>query len=181
MESFEDFSKRVRKLNSTRKHKINNSYGIKDGFKYYRKTKPKDPKYILTDCQYLLINREINNILSNELINGKEVVFPYKLGKLEIRKFETIKTIKDGKLKLSIAIDWDKTIKLWYNDNESYTNKTLIRVPDNISYKVYYNKYGANYTNSTLYQFNVNRLIKRGLVSKIREGKIEAFDLIKRK
>lgn len=174
---YKEFIKKVRKLNLPRVHKVNKSYGIRDGFRYYRKIKPSDSKYVLTDSQYYTITREINNILSNELINGGEIIFPYQLGKLELRKFNTTKVIKDGKLKLSIPVDWNETTKLWYNDSESHLNKVLVRSTSNTTYTVHYNKYRARFNNSTLYQFNVNRLIKRGLVPKIKEGKIDAFSL----
>ena len=32
----------------------------------------------------------------------------------------------DGKLKTNLPIDWNKTLELWYEDEESYKNKTLI-------------------------------------------------------
>ena len=53
---YNEFIKSIKKVNNNRNHKVNNSYGSKDAFKYYRKIKPDDSKFVLTDCQYLQIN-----------------------------------------------------------------------------------------------------------------------------
>jgi hypothetical protein len=39
----------IKKIKEKRNHKIKNSYGVYDAYKYYRKNKPKDKKYILKD------------------------------------------------------------------------------------------------------------------------------------
>ena len=44
--SYEEFRGLVNKVKGSRHHKIKNSYGVYDGYKFYRKTKPKEPKYI---------------------------------------------------------------------------------------------------------------------------------------
>ena len=59
--AFEDFIKEVKKVHQERHHKVTNSYGSKDAFHYYRKVRPKEDKYVLTDCEYLHIIRNINN------------------------------------------------------------------------------------------------------------------------
>ena len=41
---FEDFIKDVKKVTEERHHKVTNSYGSKDAFRYYRKIKPDDSK-----------------------------------------------------------------------------------------------------------------------------------------
>ena len=92
MMKFEDFIKEVKKVNNERHHKVTNSYGSKDAFHYYRQIRPKDSKYVLTDCQYLKIIRLINNQLRIKLINGEDVLLPERMGRLELRK--SIPTIK---------------------------------------------------------------------------------------
>lgn len=44
MESYESFRSKLLKLDKPRVHKIRGSLGIYDGYKYYRKNKPSDPK-----------------------------------------------------------------------------------------------------------------------------------------
>ena len=46
-----EFKKRVRRVNMPREHKIRNSLGVYNGDKYYRKNKPKDKKYVLSESQ----------------------------------------------------------------------------------------------------------------------------------
>lgn len=177
--SLKEYKSKVRKLNSKRNFKVTNSYGVADGFAYYRKIKPKDKKFVLTNSQYYSIIREINNLLAEGLLQGKEVVFPYKLGKLEIRKYESILRFKEGKLKTNLPIDWEKTLQLWFEDEDSAKDKTLVRFEEKEIFKIYYNRKNANYKNKAFYEFIVNRSIKRGLKVPIQEGNIEAFLLKK--
>lgn len=177
-ENFQEFSNNIRKVRGPRKHKIKGSYGIYDGFKYYRKIKPKNSEYVLTESQYFHITRRINRILGDKLLEGEDITFPYRLGRLEIRKEEAKIVIKDEKIKTNLPIDWNRTLKLWYEDQESYKNKTLIRAEEKEVYRVYYNRYVAEYTNKTFYQFNVNRDLKRRLKESIKERKLpDAFNL----
>ena len=56
----QEFLNKVRKVKESRNHKVKNSYGIYDGYKFYRKNKPNDPKYVLTESQYFAITRKVN-------------------------------------------------------------------------------------------------------------------------
>lgn len=182
MESYESFRSRLLKLDKPRVHKIKGSLGIYDGYKYYRKNKPSDPKYILTESQYFAITRRVNNLLANNLIKGEEINFPRRMGKLEIRKAAgEVRLNTNGELVTNLPIDWDRTLRLWYNDEESYKNKTLVRVEEKEIFKIYYNRGRANYRNKSFFEFNANRGLKRGLKEKIKEGKIEAMYLDRNK
>ena len=74
-----------------------------------------------------------------------------------------------------MPIDWDRTLKLWYEDEESYKNKTLIKVEEKEIYKIYYNRNVAEFTNKSFYQFDINRELKKRLKQNIKEGKLDAF------
>lgn len=65
--SYEEFRGLVNKVKGSRHHKIKNSYGVYDGYKFYRKTKPKESKYILTESQYFSIIRKVNKLLADLL------------------------------------------------------------------------------------------------------------------
>ena len=173
--TYEEFKFNVQHLNSLRIHKVKNSYGVYDGFKYYRKNRPKEHKYVLTESQYFSIIRRVNELLGEALINGEDVTLPYRLGRLEIRKYEARITTDGKKIKTNLPIDWDRTLKLWYEDKESYKNKTLIKVEEKEIYKIYYNRNVAEFTNKAFYQFDVNRELKRRLKQNIKEGKLDAF------
>jgi hypothetical protein len=59
---------------------------------------------------------------------------------LELRKYDASIKIVDGKVKTNLPIDWDKTLKLWYEDEEAYKQRTLIKMEEKEIYKVHYNK-----------------------------------------
>lgn len=172
---FLEFINSVKKVNKIRVHKVKNSYGVYDGYKYYRKTKPKEHKYILTESQYFSIIRKVNELLGERLVSGEDIVLPCRLGRLEVRKYETRITIDGKKIKTNLPIDWNRTLKLWYEDEESYKNKTLVKVEEKEIYKIYYNRNVADFTNKSFYQFDINRELKKKLKQNIKEGKIDAF------
>ena len=97
------------------------------------------------------------------------------MGSLELRKYESNIKLVDGKLVTNLPIDWDKTLKLWYDDKESYDKKTLIKMEESEIFKVYYNKSRAEYNNKSFYQFKVNREIKKELKHNIKKGYVDAF------
>lgn len=178
--SLEEFRQRVLGVDKPRKHKITGSIGIYSGYKYYRKNKPSDHKYVLSESQYFAITRMANTLLANNIINGEDIVFPFRMGSLEIRKNDRqIKIGANGEVITNLPIDWDKTIRLWYEDEEAYKNKTLIKVEEKEIFKVYYNRGLANYNNKSCYEFEVNRDLKKRLKQNIKEGKIDAMYLDK--
>ena len=172
---FLEFINSIKRVNESRTHKVKDSYGVYDGFKYYRKNRPNEHTYVLTESQYFSIIRRVNELLGEALINGEDVTLPHRLGRLEIRKYEARITTDGKKVRTNLPIDWDRTLKLWYEDEESYKNKTLIKVEEKEIYKVYYNRNVAAFTNKTFYQFDVNRELKRKLKQNIKEGKLDAF------
>lgn len=171
-----DFINNVRKISGPRTHKVKNSYGVYDYYKYYRKNKPKDSKYILSESQYFSIIRKVNEYFVDEILKGNDVVLPSRLGRLEVRKRKARIYLDKGKVKSNLPIDWDKTLKLWYEDEEAYKNKTLIKIEEKEIYRLYYNRNLAEFTNKSFYQFNFNRELKRRLKTNIKEGNIDAFN-----
>ena len=178
---YAEFRRKVLKLGEKRNHKVKNSYGVYDAFKYYRKIKPKDKKYILTESQYFSIIRNINNLLIENLLQNNDIKFPLRMGLLEVRKRQTNIKIVDGKLVNNLPIDWDRTLKLWYEDEDSFNNKIIIKLEENEIFKVYYNRGKANFNNKSFYEFNINRDLKKRLKQNIKDRKIEAMYLDKNK
>lgn len=175
----EEFLKEVRRLNDTRIHKVTGSIGVYQAYKYIRKNKWFDIERPLKEGEFYRIIRRVNEYLAEELMRGNEIKLPHRLGTLEIRKKPTRVRIVDGKLVTSLPIDWDATLKLWYDDEEAFHNKTLVRLENEEVFKVYYNKKDANYVNKSFYEFKPNREIQRNLAKRIREGTIDAYLLKK--
>ena len=173
--AFEDFIKEVKKVHQERHHKVTNSYGSKDAFHYYRKVRPKEDKYVLTDCEYLRIIRNINNYLRDTLINGNDVLLPERMGRLEIRKRSNSIHFKEGKLIVNNPINWCATLQLWYDNPVCKEKKQLVREESVETFMIYYNRNKANYNNKSFYEFNTNRNIKIGLKNNIKNNKIEAY------
>lgn len=169
----------ILKVKGPRKHKVNKSLGVYDAYKYIRKNKWFNIGRPLKEKEFYSIIRSINNELAISLSKGEDVKLPCKMGTLEIRKANTYYNIKDGKLHTNAVIDWDTTLKLWCEDEESYNNRTLVRCESKEIYKIHYNKVRADYSNKSYYKFNINKELKKSLKQNIREGEIEAF-LIKK-
>lgn len=175
MNNYTEFIKKLKKVSEKRNHKILNSYGVREAFLYYRKVRPKDSKFVLADIEYFKIIRTVNNKLKEQLLLGNDINLPERMGALELRKVNRGVSYSNGKLKNSYPINWDKTLKLWYEDEEAFNTKMLVREESKEVYLVYYNKYNANYNNKSFYQFNTNRDLKIKLKEQIKNNKIDAY------
>ena len=162
--------KRIKKLS-----KIRNSWGVYDAYKLIRKNKWYDIGRPVTEHEFYSIVRNVNNLLAEEIANGGTVTFPSRMGKLELRKFQKGVSLVDGKLKITYPINWEDTLKLWFEDEEAKKNKTLVRNECDFVYHVRYDKYDATYENKSFYQFTLNRFIKIKLKDKILKGEIDTL------
>ena len=173
-ESFLEFSRRIRKVHKPRYYKVRNSLGVYDAFKYYRKNKPKDKKYVLKETQYFSLVRKINNILGEHLIKGEDVELPLRMGSLMLMKKDRyVRLDENGKLKTNLPIDWMKTLKLWYEDENARKNKTFVRIEESEIFYIIYNK--GNYNNRSYYEFIFNRDLKGRLKRSIKNKRTDTI------
>lgn len=177
MSSLDDFISNIKNVNGPRYHEVKGSLGVYDSYKYIRKNKWFNIGRPLTEKEFYSIIRTINNYLSDELSKGNDINLPMKMGKLELRKRKARISIVDGKIKTNLPIDWSATFKLWYEDEEAFKNRTLIKMEEKEIFNIRYNKEKANYKNKAFYQFIPNREIKIQLKHNIKEGRIDAFNL----
>lgn len=173
----DDFRRPILKVDGPRKHKVNNSNGVYQAYKYIRKNKWFDIGRPLTEHEFYTIVRQVNNYLADELLHGHDITLPHRLGRIELRKYDARITINDGVLKTNLPVDWDRTLKLWSEDEEAYKERTLVKMEEKEIFKVFYNRRNANYENKSFYEFEVNRDLKRRLKQKIKSGAIDAFKL----
>ena len=173
----DEFRRQVLKVDKPRVHKVNNSYGVYDAYKYIRKNKWFDIGQSVTEHQFYSIIRRMNNLLADALIHGHDIKLPCRMGTIEVRKYDARISIKDGKIKTNLPIDWDRTLKLWSEDEEAYQKRTLIKMEEKEIFSVLYNKTGANYKNKSFYEFAVNRDLKRRLKQRIKSGNFDAFKI----
>lgn len=173
--TYEEFRSEVQHLNSPRKHKVTNSIGVYSAYKWIRKNGWLNIGRCLTENEFYSIIRRVNNYLAECFLNGQDIKFPHRMGQLELRKYDARFSIKNGKVKTNLPIDWDSTLKLWYEDEEAYKEKTLVKMREKEIYKVYYNKQLADCQNMVFYEFNTNRELKRSIKQRIKNGLLDAF------
>ncbi len=173
-----EFRKKVLKVNKPRLHKVRNSNGIYDAYKWIRKNKWLNIGRPLTEHEFYTIIRQVNNELAYSLIRGDDINLPNRMGRLELRKYDAkIKVDSNNKVITNLPIDWDRTLKLWSEDEEAYKERILIKMEEKEIFKVFYNKKSANYENKSFMQFDVNRDIKRSLTQQIKNRAVDAFKL----
>lgn len=171
----DEFRRRILKVNGPRKHKVNNSFGVYNAYKLIRKNKWFDIGRPISEHDFYSIIRTVNNLLADFLSKGHDVNLPYQMGRLEIRKYDAKVTLQGDKVVTNLPIDWDRTLKLWSEDEEAYKERTLIKMEEKEVFKVYYNRGKANYTNKSFFQFDINRELKKKLKHRIKEGRLDAF------
>ena len=176
--TLKDFKVGVKKA-STKKgsFEVNNSYGNKAAWRWLKKNKLIDEQ--ITEGIFGHIIKTIHAYLQAQIIEGKDAMLPHKMGRLEVRKYTPELRIKDGKLVNRRCIDWNRTLNLWYEDEESYRDRTLVRIETPDIFRVYYNKACANYTNKFFYEFTPTRSFKLKLKERILNGNYDALLLEK--
>lgn len=175
--TYEEFKSKVQHLSSSRKHKVTNSIGVYSSYKWIRKNNWLNIGRCLTEHEFYSIIRKVNDYLADSFLHGNDIKLPHRMGRIELRKYDARISFDGKKVKTNLPIDWDKTLKLWYEDEEAYKEKTLVKLEEKEIFKVYYNKQLADYNNQVFYEFNVNRELKKRLKQRIKEGKLDAFKL----
>lgn len=173
----DEFRRQVLKVDGPRIHKVNNSYGVYDVYKYIRKNKWFDIGQPITEHQFYSIIRRMNNLLADALIHGHDIELPCRMGIIEVRKYDARISIEGGKVKTNLPVDWDRTLKLWSEDEEAYKERTLIKMEEKEIFSIFYNRTAANYKNKSFYEFRPNRQLKLMIKRRIKAGKLDAFML----
>jgi len=164
-------------VNGSHQMKVTNSFGVYDAYKHIRKNGWYNIGRPVKEKEFYAVIRQVNNLLAKEIAKGNDVRFPERMGLLELRKYERGASFVKGKLRITYPVDWNETLKLWYEDGEAYKNKTLLRTKGKYTYRVKYNVFGDNakYENKGFYLFTLNRKIKKALKENINQGKVDAF------
>lgn len=178
---FSEFRKQVIGANNKKVHfKVTNSNGTKEAWRWIKKNKWLDIGQPITELELGTIIKTINQHLQDQLLKGKDIVLPHRMGRIELRKFKATIKIKDNKVVTNLPINWEKTLELWWDDKEAYDNKVLIRHECRERFSIYYNRQCANFNNKSFYKFIPIRTIKKKLKDKIINGEIDALLLGKK-
>jgi nucleoid DNA-binding protein len=165
-----DFKTSIKKANAKKEHKVTASLGMREAFRYYTK-KSKS----LSEKDFRRVIRYINILLQESLASGEDINLPCRMGRLELRKFKTSVSFRNGKMVTNLPIDWNETLNLWYEDKESFKTKKKVRMEVPEVFRVYYKKSTANYNNKSFFTFKVNRDLKQKLKINIINKKVDAF------
>ena len=163
----DNFRREVLKVDKPRVHKIKNSLGVYDSYKWLRKNKWLDVGPI-SEHDYYAIIRAVNKALVLNFLIAGSIKLPERMGEI---------TLENGKVQTNLPIDWDATLSLWSEDKDSYEKRTLIRAEEREIFKVLYDKSKALYNNKSFYTFELNRDIKISLKKQLKNGLLDAFIL----
>lgn len=176
--TWHDFRNKVLKTNKKGAiFKIRNSKGNRDAYNYINANifPIKDQ---VTEKQFGRIISAINKYVIGITLKGLCFSFPYKLGQLRIgRAKRRIAFDEHGNLKTNMQIDWNSTLKLWYDYPEEHKNKTLVKTEDSHLYKIVFSKHHMEVKNKDYYNFVPSRTYKSILKEHIRNNDINVFDL----
>ncbi|MDY6153325.1 MAG: hypothetical protein SPI06_07930 [Terrisporobacter sp.] len=172
----DNFRREVLKVNKSRVHKVKNSLGVYDAYKWLRKNKWLDMEPISEHDFYAII-RAVNKALAKSFLHLGSINLPLRMGEIILRKYHPSITLQDGKIKTNLPVDWDSTLQLWSEDKESYKKRTLIRLEEKEVFKVLYDKSKALYNNKSFYTLELNRDIKLSLKKQLKNGLLDAFML----
>lgn len=157
--TYEEFRIGVLKANQKKHHfKVRNSYGTKDAYRWAMKHKMIDKS--LSEKDFRKIINALNQSLQDQLLQGRDIRLPAVMGRIGIRKLPVFIGLEEGKIRTNLPVDWDKTLRLWYEDEESYMNKTLVRCDEKEKFKFHYDKSSALYNNKLFFEFTPTRNIK---------------------
>lgn len=172
--TFESFKNSI--VQKERNFKIKNSVGVKQIYRTLKKNN--SFKYPMNESLFYKIIRTVHEIMKEELLKGNNVKLPLRMGSFELRKSIIKKPeIINNKLIIHSPINWDKTLKLWYEDEEAKNKKILIRSNLKYKFRLYYIKYNANYKNRSYIKFTSCDSFRKEVYSKVISNNLEAFTL----
>ena len=180
--SREEFKSKLKRITEEHKFKVRrkNSFIIRDYYLYYCKHK-KRGEHFLTEMRYSKIIGSVHKYLVEELLNSGIIKLPLSMGSISICKVPISTKLVDNKIKTNKWINWDKTLDLWYEDEQAYKKKTLIRFDTKYRFTVSYIKKDAIYNNKTFMNFYPVESLRDAIYDKWSNGDLDAFLLFDNK
>lgn len=174
MDDYEDFLNTLQKRGS-KPHHISHCFGSRDAWKWLRKNKWKELGGKPCDQSlYSNIVSYINQILAEKLLEGHEIVFPYRMGSLRLLSTDAKITIENGVVKTNCFTDWKKTLQYWYEDEGARkAHKTIKWVQKRLVF-IKYDRKNATHRNRRFYSFRPNRSLVKALGKNYARGLINA-------
>lgn len=175
-EGFKDFLVKVKRAKGKKVFKIKDSFKFRDFYSRFNKAKKRDGRKIIIPIEkYRDIISECNFLLGEELLRTGNIMFPCKMGRLTINKYRVYPELDENdNLIYKAPIDWNKTLKYWYECPEAEKKKILIRVEPGDVFKLCYHR--GYYVNKTVFTFSPMRTLKERLKVLIKEDKIDGLN-----
>ena len=157
--SSREYDTLIRKAGQIHEYSINNSYGMRDYFWYYRKTY----KNVISEQLYSMVLKEVMNAMIDELKEDRYVVFPFGFGFLKTVYCRSMVRFINGKVKVNGVVDWINTIQLWHSDEEARNKKQLIYKEKTNAKIVKYSKQGNTFKNKLYLCLDIKRSVYKTL------------------
>lgn len=165
-----------------RNHRVKTDFGNYDYYKYFVSNCSDDAiSKLVSRAIFGQIIKEFNTHVRDRVsTKGAEHTFPYRIGKLEVRKLKTeVKIDSNGNIVNTLPINWRETRKLWRENENAKKNKIKIRYTNEhtkgYTFRIFYKTSKANFKNKSIYKMKINRMLKRQLSDSIFAGRIDAF------
>jgi len=158
--------------------KITADYGIKDYYKYFKKS---NPELNIDYKTYKTIISSFNSELMNFIIEDNlEYNLPYLGSTLSVKKDKRVPKIVNGKLYHTAPVDWVATNKLWDEDSEAKDKKLLVRYLNSHTskyvFRIYFKKFKVYFQNKQLFTFKTSRTFQRTLSKRIKDESKENYE-----
>lgn len=176
-QNFTKFLNETKNIYGPHDFKIKDSYGVIDYYKFYKGNKKKST-YTLNLPAFRQVTQALNKAIGDELAMGEDWVLPERMGTLEVRKRTPKPRFnKDGELVFNAPIDWQETLKLWYEDPECRKDRTVVYTDKREFCKVFFNRKKATFKNQNYYEFFLNRALYKKVIQRLHNKEIDLFEL----
>lgn len=165
-----DYIAEKKNVKGRRSHKIKDSYGLPDAFRYYQKKGGK-----LSNKAFTALIRAVHAKLRERLSCGENVVFPVGMGTLCLRKYKRGVWRDSEGVKNTYPVDWEATLKLWYEDKDAEERKLLVKKVVDYTYRVVYPSKKRTYLHHDKYRFKPSRALKLQIKQNIINGTVDAL------
>jgi hypothetical protein len=125
---------------------------------------------------YSKIIRYIHSLLKESLLSTGSIDLPYGLGRFEIKSHNGVIYMKDNKVKRSMAVNWEETLKYWFSNENGEKKKILIYNKQGPIYRVVWVRKKLRTKNLVYYSFNTSRTLKKELKQQILNKGVPAYE-----
>lgn len=155
-----------------KKKNITNSYGIPDYYKFYTEEFERNAARVLTRREFSQALDGIYKRMREDLANSGIVKFPYGMGEVAVTKRPMKIWFENGEAHTTKIIDWDATLNLWFEDEESRQLKRKVYRDTKTLFMIRYNSGNNAPINGKSFRMKISRGLKDMLKNNVKSGKV---------